>query len=191
MRYTTNHIKQLKEGAISRVADTAYALRFLKLLVTPWEKMKAFELGVIDKDGRRTTFKTPAGREYKTELKTMEQKSSYTIFHRLVFNIKRLLNKVPFGKTRLASYAAALFLIKEHTGMSEKKIKQIMDKVELESTLTVSLNQIRAKIPKFVKNFAKFHAVLTSEQRSEIVENMEKRLENSKKRGWGKKWWKH
>ena len=132
MRYTTNHIQQLKEGAISRIADTAYALRFLKLLVTPWEKMKAFELGVIDKDGRRTTFKTPAGREYKTELKTMEQKSSYTIFHRLVFNIKRLLNKVPFGKTRLASYAAALFLIKEHTGMSEKKIKQIMDKVELE-----------------------------------------------------------
>jgi len=62
---------------------------------------------------------------------------------------------------------------------------------ELESTLTGSLDQIRAKIPKFVKNFAKFHAVLTSEQRSEIVENMEKRIENSEKRGWGKKWGKH
>ena len=66
-----------------------------------------------------------------------------------------------------------------------------VDKVELESTLTVSLNQIRAKIPKFVKNFARFHAVLSAEQQSEIAENMEKRIENSEKRGWGKKWWKH
>ena len=47
---------------------------------------------------------------------------------------------------------------------------------ELESTLTGSLDQIQAKISKFVKNFAEFHAVLTSEQRSEIVEKMEKRL---------------
>ena len=65
------------------------------------------------------------------------------------------------------------------------------DTAQLESTLTGSLDQIRAKIPKFVKNFAEFHAVLTSEQRSEIVEKMEKRLEHSEKRGWGRKWRKH
>ena len=65
------------------------------------------------------------------------------------------------------------------------------DTAELESTLTGSLDQIRAKIPKYVKNFAEFHAVLTSEQRSEIVEKMEKRRENSEKRGWGRKWRKH
>ena len=127
MRYTTNHIQQLKEGAISRIADTAYALRFLKLLVTPWNKTKAFQLGIVDKDGRRTI--DPETKK-KTKIETGDQKASYTIFHRLVFNIKRLLNKIPFGKTRVASYAAALFLVKEHTGMSEKKIKQIMDKIE-------------------------------------------------------------
>ena len=66
-----------------------------------------------------------------------------------------------------------------------------VDTDELESTLTGSLDQIRAKIPKYVKNFAEFHAVLTSEQRSEIVEKMEKRLEHSEKRGWGRKWRKH
>jgi Spy/CpxP family protein refolding chaperone len=66
-----------------------------------------------------------------------------------------------------------------------------VDTAELESTLTGSLDQIRAKIPNFVKSFAEFHAVLTSEQRSEIVEKMEKRLEHSEKRGWGRKWWKH
>lgn len=66
-----------------------------------------------------------------------------------------------------------------------------VDKAELESTLTGSLDQIQAKISKFVKNFAEFHAVLNSEQRSEIVEKMEKRLEHAEKRGWGRKWRKH
>ena len=66
-----------------------------------------------------------------------------------------------------------------------------VDAAELESTLTVSLDQMRAKIPKFVKSFTGFHAVLTLEQRSEIVEKMEKRLEHSEKRGWGRKWRKH
>ena len=66
-----------------------------------------------------------------------------------------------------------------------------VDTDELESTLKGILDQIRAKIPKFVKNFAEFHAVLTSEQRSEIVEKMEKRRENSEKRGWGRKWGRH
>ena len=127
MRYTTNHIQQLKEGAISRIADTAYALRFLKLLVTPWNKTKAFQLGIVDKDGRRTI--DPETKK-KTKIETGDQKASYTIFHRLVFNIKRLLNKIPFGKTRTASYIAALFLLREHTGMSERKICQIMDRIE-------------------------------------------------------------
>jgi len=126
-RYTTDNLINLKEGAISRIADTAYALRFLKLLVTPWNKTQAFKLGVVDKDGRRVI--DPETKK-KVKIETGDQKASYTIFHRLVFNIKRLLNKIPFGKSRTASYIAALFLLREHTGMSEKKLKQIMDKVE-------------------------------------------------------------
>ena len=50
----------------------------------------------------------------KRTLKTAEEKESYTIMHRLVWKLKRLMEKVPFGKSRLASYAAALWLIKEH-----------------------------------------------------------------------------
>ncbi len=107
----------IKEGMLSRVADLAYAVRFLRLLVTPWEKTEAFKNGVVDKNGKR--LKKPD---------TPEAKSSYTLFHKLVFNIKRLLNKAPGGKSKVASYAAALFLIKEHTGMSEDKIKEILDK---------------------------------------------------------------
>ena len=41
-----------------------------------------------------------------------------------MFNIKKLLGKAPGGKRRIASYAAALYLIKEDFGVSERKIKQ-------------------------------------------------------------------
>jgi len=109
---------------ISRTGDLFYAYRFLKLLVTPWEKTKAYELGILDDNGKLL--------KKARELKTSEEKSAYTVFHRLVFNIKRLLQKLPFGKTKLASWATALFLIKEETGMSEKDIIKIMNKMDVD-----------------------------------------------------------
>jgi hypothetical protein len=111
---------QLKEGIISRSADLFYAFRFLKLLTTPWDKMSAYELGVIDGTGK--VLKKPSER-------TNEDKAAYTVFHKLVFNVKRLLGKLPFGQTKLASYAAALFLIKEHTGMSEDRIRKTIEQI--------------------------------------------------------------
>jgi hypothetical protein len=105
---------------LSRAADLGYAFRFLKLLTTPWEKLPAYDLGIIDKRGRNL--------KKAKELKTNEEKSAYTIFHRLVFNVKRLLQLAPGGKSKIASYAAALFLIREHTGMSEEKIEEIITK---------------------------------------------------------------
>ena len=120
-------------GIMSRAADLGYAFRFLKLLVTPWEKLEAFKLGIVDKRGRNI--------KKAKELETNEEKSAYTIFHRLVFNIKRLLQMVPGGKSKFGSFAAALFLIKEHTGMSEKKIKEMLEKAldsEFENDITES-----------------------------------------------------
>lgn len=94
---------------LTRAADVFYTFRFLKLLVTPWEDTDAYRLGIVDKNGN--TLK------YASDLRTGEERSAYTTFHRLVYNIKRLLNKIPGGKTRLASYAAALYLIKEETSV--------------------------------------------------------------------------
>lgn len=113
----------IKEGAISRIGDLVYAFRFLKLLVTPWKNTTAFKLDLITDKGKRIK---------KKKLETSEEKSAYTIFHRLVFNIKRMLQVIPGGGSRLATYASALFLIREHTKMSEGQIKKIMDKVDLE-----------------------------------------------------------
>ena len=108
-------------GIVSRTGDLFYAFRFLRMLTTPWDKMKAFELGIVDENGKVL--------KKAKSLTTSEEKAAYTVFHRLVFNLKRLLSKLPFGKTKLASYAAALFLIKEHTGMSEDQIRKVMSKV--------------------------------------------------------------
>ena len=107
-------------GIVSRTGDLFYAFRFLKLLVTPFEKTKAFELGIIDKDG--------AVLKKRVDRQSPDEKSAYTVFHRLVFNLKRLIGKAPGGKSVIARYGAALFLIKEHTNMSEAKILKTIEK---------------------------------------------------------------
>ncbi len=106
-------------GLLSRTGDLFYAFRFLKMLVTPFNKTKAFELGIVDKDGKVL--------KKSKELKTAEEKSSYTVFHRLVFNIKKLLAKVPGGSSIIARYGAALYLIKENTGMTEEEILAVLE----------------------------------------------------------------
>tara|TARA_R100000541_G_scaffold8519_2_gene16102 strand:+ start:3299 stop:3880 length:582 start_codon:yes stop_codon:yes gene_type:complete len=104
-------MQKIDEGILSRTADLFYAFKFLKLLTTSWDKTEAFEKGLIDNKGK--LIKKP---------QTADEKSAYTVFNRLVFNIKRL---IPGNK--IGSYAAALFLIKEHTGISENKIRTILE----------------------------------------------------------------
>jgi len=115
---------------VSRTGDLFYAYRFIKLLVTDWEKTEAYNLGIVDEDGKVL--------KKASQLTTPDEKSAYTVFHRLVFNIKRLLNKLPFGRTKLASWATALFLIKEETGMSEKAIIKVLNKMDVNFDDTLS-----------------------------------------------------
>jgi len=103
---------------VSRAGDLFYAFRFLKLLVTPFERTKAFELGIIDDKGK--VLKRAKDRQKPNE------KAAYTVFHRLVFNLKRLIGKVPGGRSVVARYGAALFLIKEHTKMSDEKMLEML-----------------------------------------------------------------
>ena len=104
----------------SPAIDAFITFRFLKLLVTPFDKTEAFKFGIIDKNGKVL-------RKYKT-LERIDERKAYTILHRLVFNIKRLLEKLPGGKSRLASYAAALFLIKEHMQEYQDTDGQLVEK---------------------------------------------------------------
>ena len=85
--------------------------RFLRLLTTPFEDTDAFKLGIIDEKGNR--IKLPKSTKPAVELSTSELKNSYTILHKLVFNIKKIFSKVPGLRTKLGTYAAALFLLKD------------------------------------------------------------------------------
>ena len=86
------------------ILDIGAVYMFLKRLVTPFEEWDAFKTGVIDADGKVITPKKD---------RTGEQDRSWGYFDRLVGNLKKLLGKVPGGKTRLGTFAAALLLIKE------------------------------------------------------------------------------
>ena len=96
---------------MGRAIDLFVTYRFLKLLTTPFEKTEAFKLGIIDEKGNR--IKKPKSTQPAVELATVEQKNSYTILHKLVFNIKKIFSKVPGLRTKVGTYAAALFLLKD------------------------------------------------------------------------------
>ena len=92
-------------GIIKTIGNIYFVYQFLKKLVTPFEKTKAFELGIIDEKGKIL--------KRRRDLKTDDEKDAYTLSDTLIWNLKKLLGKIPGGKSRIASYGAALFLIKE------------------------------------------------------------------------------
>ena len=96
---------------MGRAVDLFVTYRFIKLLTTPFEKTEAFKLGIIDKDGNR--IRKPNSSQVEVELTTSQLKNSYTILHKLVFNIKKIFSKLPILKTKIGTYAAALFLLKD------------------------------------------------------------------------------
>ena len=96
---------------MGRAIDLFVTYRFLRLLTTPFEKTDAYKFGIIDDKGNR--IKKPNSSKPAVELNTAELKNSYTILHKLVFNIKKLFAKVPGLRTKVGTYAAALFLLKD------------------------------------------------------------------------------
>ena len=111
-----------------RIIDTLIVFRILKLLVTPFNKQKAYAFGFIDKDGKRITHTMKDGVKVRNVPFTKMEKSSMTMLHRLVFNLKRIIEKVPFGKTQFASYAVALALLKEGCGLTDKQGEELYEK---------------------------------------------------------------
>lgn len=113
---------------MSRLVDNLIAYRILSMLVTPFIDTKAFKLGIIDAQGK-TLRKS-------STLKTSEERDAYTYLNRLVFNMKKIINKLPGGESKLKSIIAALFLVKEYyesgdrtTSLMEEKYLRILSKM--------------------------------------------------------------
>ena len=92
-------------GILAGIGNIYFVYQFLKKLVTPFNKTKAFELGIVDEKGKIL--------KRRRDLETDDEKDAYNLSDTLIWNIKKLMGKIPGGKSRLASYAAALWLIKE------------------------------------------------------------------------------
>jgi len=95
--------QNLTEG---QAIDLFVAYRFLRILTTPWEDQEAYKLGIIDKDGKLL--------RKRNTLKTDAEKKSFTLLHRLIFNLKRILHKIPVVRSKIGTYATALYLLKQH-----------------------------------------------------------------------------
>tara|TARA_B110000503_G_C7126128_1_gene404682 strand:- start:326 stop:934 length:609 start_codon:yes stop_codon:yes gene_type:complete len=150
---------------MGRAIDLFVTYRFIKLLTTPFDKTDAFKLGVIDQDGHRTD---------KILYKQSEQEA-YTILHKLVFNIKKLMQKIPGLRTRLGTYAAALFLLKdtfkehvEDPKMFEKQFLKYLEEnnIELDNTITEEVTLDNGKLAKGI--YVLTTDIAISEQEGEI-----------------------
>ena len=122
---------------MSRAIDLIITYRVVKLLVTPFNKFKAYELGIIDDEGKvLRKFKTIKGSE----------KKHYTMLHRFVFNLKRILKKVGLG-SRLGSFAVALaLLIKEDKSYIQHKDaieSAVITYLKEENLYDMLLNEVR------------------------------------------------
>jgi len=93
---------------MSRVIDAVIAYRVLKLLVTPFNRTKAFELGIIEEKGKVL--------KKSKEIKNPKERNAYTLLIRFVFNLKKLLAKVGIRGPIGSAAAAAFAFFKEQHG---------------------------------------------------------------------------
>lgn len=112
-----------------RVIDSLIVFRILRMLTTPFKKTQAYKFGFIDERGNRIkTLKDENNQVIQNNPVTKDEKASLTPLHRLVFNLKKLIEKLPFGKTAFASYAVALALLKEETELPSEQADELFEK---------------------------------------------------------------
>lgn len=96
------------------VVDLFLVYQFIRRLATPFNKWKAFDLGIIDKDGKVLIKRKNFTKKVQSD--------NWGTFDIMIANLKKLLAKIPGGGSKLASYAAALFLIKEFKAFSDDSL---------------------------------------------------------------------
>jgi hypothetical protein len=96
------------------VVDLFLVYQFIRRLATPFNKWEAYKQGIIDKDGK-VLIKSK-------DFTKGSQRKAWGVFDRMIANLKKLLAKIPGGSSRFASYAAALFLIKEYKHFTDESL---------------------------------------------------------------------
>ena len=111
------------------IIDLWLVYQFIRRLATPFNEWEAYKLGIIDENGNVL--------KKRKELRDERERKAFGIFDVMILNLKKLLAKVPGGSTRLASYAAALYLIREWNHFSDSTMltENVSDEEILQSLL--------------------------------------------------------
>ena len=130
---------------MSRIIDNLIAYKVLKMLVTNFTDTEAFKLGIIDAKGKNL-------RKANT-LTTTDEKDAYTFLNRLVFNMKKIINKLPGGENKTKSLVAALWLVKETYESGSRSTAMMQEKFDKLLTMLdnrVSLVEEELLVKKFL-----------------------------------------
>ena len=113
------------------IVDLFLVYQFIRRLATPFKDWDAFKLGIIDEDGNIL--------KKRKDLLTVRERNAFGVFDIMILNLKKLLAKVPGGSSRLASYAAALYLIREWNHFSDGTL---LTEDTTDEEIIESLNQL-------------------------------------------------
>ena len=102
---------------MSRFVDALITYRILRLLTTPFDQQDAFRLGLIDKHGNRL--------KKENELNTTEEQEAYSLLHRMVFRLKRIIEKVPLDNKNFLSFATAVALVREQIEYDDDVLEEV------------------------------------------------------------------
>ena len=103
---------------MSGIVDTYITYRIITTLTRPWKEQDAYEFGIIDDKGKVL-------RKAK-ELKNSKEKNSYSILIRFIFNLKRLMEKIPGGKSKMGSYAIAALVFLKEEEEDDEELKKLL-----------------------------------------------------------------
>lgn len=129
---------------MSRVIDNVIAYRILTMLVKPFIETDAYRLGIIDSKGKNLIK--------PSEFTSSEQKDAYTVLHRLVFNMKKIINRLPGGENKLKSIVAALFLIKEYYETNNRSTSLMEDRFHRLMEMDIILAEETLAVEQFMKD---------------------------------------
>ena len=109
---------------MGRAIDALIAFRLIKLLVTPFNKTKAYKLGIIDDKGK-VLIKSRDIDKLPTSNERLAGRKAYTMLIRFVFNLKRLLRKVGIRGPIGSATAAAIAFFKEEYGENPEVEREV------------------------------------------------------------------
>ena len=124
------------------IVDLFLVYNMVKRLATPFNEWEAYKLGIIDERGNLL--------KSRKDLRTIKERNAFGLYDLMILKLKRLVEKIPGGKTRLGSYAAALYLVKEGKLYTEETSDKILEEEFMKYYTTLSEDDINIRFEEIV-----------------------------------------